>query len=44
MVLRQPMTADKMRDKRDKFGLAPKEAASDMLLANIKNLREYHVR
>ena len=36
------MTVDKMRDKRDKFGLAPTGAY--LLLANIKNLREYHVR
>lgn len=41
MVLRQPMTADKMRDKRDKLGLAPMKAY--LLLANIENAVKYLV-
>ena len=35
MVLRQPMTADKMRDKRDKFGLAPMEPICYLPISKI---------
>lgn len=35
------MTVDKMRDERDKFGLAPMKAY--LLLANIKNSVKYLV-